>query len=299
MDYTTFKKKLLCFIQSMHVGPCVYQWLNVTQGELLVQKIPLLHSQGIGIDVKKYFRQNRPYQWWMDISRLALPFLQNAVENGTGTKLPSNWEDAKKYISFRMASKKWFFEYHSCFVSESYLDIGVVMGIFITNETRQQSVFYPITKELMQKWNVDIDILKTVATDNYLHGYVFSLKRLDQYFQGCMLTVKEQEPFEHLIKALGFSNYVLCSEHKAYGANALYISSLLDRLAQRMKCDFYLIPVSVHGLIIHKKHDLFPLSFFKEALRVLKENIADPAEPLSNTIYIYSRNSHTIELCTQ
>lgn len=83
------------------------------------------------------------------------------------------------------------------------------------------------------------------------------------------------------------------------GKHALYISSLLDRLAQRMKSDFYLIPVSVHGLIIHKKHDLFPLSFFKEALHVLKENIADPAEPLSNTIYIYSRNSHTIELCTQ
>ncbi len=62
--------------------------------------------------------------------------------------------------------------------------------------------------------------------------------------------------------------YVLTNEEHYYGAAAILYPNVLNRLADRFKCDFFVIPSSIHEMIISLANSDIPIS--EQINRVLK-----------------------------
>lgn len=79
------------------------------------------------------------------------------------------------------------------------------------------------------------------------------------------------------------------------GAGVIQYPGFLDQAAEALGGDFYVLPSSVHEVLLVADDGSMEIGYLKEMVRSVNETEVSPAERLSNNVYHYDSKAHIFE----
>ena len=100
--------------------------------------------------------------------------------------------------------------------------------------------------------------------------------------------------------SLMYGSMVLTNEERCYGAAALWYKEAQQKLAEKMQGNFYVIPSSVHELILLKDNlTLEDIEGVESTILSTNEEIVEDSDFLSNHLYYYDLSNQTLCLARE
>ena len=180
-----------------------------------------------------------------------------------------------------------------------FMDMMVTFHI-VMQQTKEELGSVRITREIAKKWNVDTEQLFELARQNTPR--LFPVKICTMY---AMMTemmeenVNEWEGFSITPNPTGAKQepYVVTNTMGINGAAVILYQNVLEKIADRLKGDYYILPSSIHEVLaIPMQQDLSQEELAQMVWEVNATWVRQE-EIVSGSVYCYDSKAHNIELC--
>ena len=173
------------------------------------------------------------------------------------------------------------------------LDLAVVFYCLLDNEYGRSATAL-IYNNNLKNWNVTIDDVYKAAlknTPDLLHSKISSMAAL---FEKCGVNVDGEEV--DLKDYVPSDMYVLTNESKLNGAACILYENVLYDFAQKLGADLYILPSSVHEVILLPKLSMFEKDELVNMVKEVNTEGVAADEVLSDTVYEYNRTERLITM---
>ena len=198
------------------------------------------------------------------------------------------FEDIKNRIVYRLARKNELMEKEVPYVE--YLDMDIIFYWHLNDEN------YGLIDNKIMKSLEDIDVndLMLAAMEN-------TPRILGVTISGIFSAINEylEDPrLDNLIVDDYCPLYVMTNKIKYNGAATLLYTGLLNKVAEKFGTDLYIIPCSIHELILVKKEPGMDvdLNYMKELVCNVNQTELKEEDILSNSLYYFSREKGEITI---
>lgn len=150
----------------------------------------------------------------------------------------------------------------------------------------------PISLHMAKLLEIPEDWLVAGALKNHAAVLPPTLQTLSDVSQDreYYIHLDSQEPMDQ--KEL----YVLTNKQKKYGASLIADKSYLDKLGKKLGGSFYILPTSMHSILIVPKARNINPAVLKSLVMEDVKKIFDEKEFLSDNIYLYNTDAKTVEM---
>ena len=173
------------------------------------------------------------------------------------------------------------------------LDLAVVFYCLLDNEYGRSATAL-IYNNNLKNWNVTIDDVYKAAlknTPDLLHSKISSMAAL---FEKCGVNVDGEEV--DLKDYVPSDMYVLTNESKLNGAACILYDNVLYDFAQKLGADLYILPSSVHEVILLPKLSMFEKDELVNMVKEVNTEGVAADEVLSDHVYEYNRTERLITM---
>ena len=173
------------------------------------------------------------------------------------------------------------------------LDLAVVFYCLLDNEYGRSATAL-IYNNNLKNWNVTIDDVYKAAlknTPDLLHSKISSMAAL---FEKCGVNVDGEEV--DLKDYVPSDMYVLTNESKLNGAACILYENVLYDFAQKLGADLYILPSSVHEVILLPKLSMFEKDELVNMVKEVNTEGVAADEFLSDHVYEYNRTERLITM---
>lgn len=173
------------------------------------------------------------------------------------------------------------------------LDLAVVFYCLLDNEYGRNATAL-IYNNNLKNWNVTIDDVYKAAlknTPDLLHSKISSMAAL---FEKCGVNVDGEEV--DLKDYVPSDMYVLTNESKLNGAACILYENVLYDFAQKLGADLYILPSSVHEVILLPKLSMFEKDELVNMVKEVNTEGVAADEVLSDHVYEYNRTERLITM---
>ena len=173
------------------------------------------------------------------------------------------------------------------------LDLAVVFYCLLDNEYGRSATAL-IYNNNLKNWNVTIDDVYKAALKNkqdLLHSKISSMAAL---FEKCGVNVDGEEV--DLKDYVPSDMYVLTNESKLNGAACILYENVLYDFAQKLGADLYILPSSVHEVILLPKLSMFEKDELVNMVKEVNTEGVAADEVLSDHVYEYNRTERLITM---
>ena len=173
------------------------------------------------------------------------------------------------------------------------LDLAVVFYCLLDNEYGRSATAL-IYNNNLKNWNVTIDDVYKAAlknTPDLLHSKISSMAAL---FEKCSVNVDGEEV--DLKDYVPSDMYVLTNESKLNGAACILYENVLYDFAQKLGADLYILPSSVHEVILLPKLSMFEKDELVNMVKEVNTEGVAADEVLSDHVYEYNRTERLITM---
>lgn len=203
-----------------------------------------------------------------------------------------NWEKMSKYVYPLLINTEKNIEQLIHMDHRSYLDLSLCYVVKIQDS--EQNIGFRITRVLSQVWNVTEEELYQTAIQNMKKdGYAIkSIFDTVENIRQLATTPKELELLNNLqaeeLKATE-QMYILTNKENKCGATGLLEVDMIRRFSEKHKEDVFIIPASIHELILMLDSPMMDGSYIKEMVEEINRKELHESEVLSDNVYYYSR----------
>lgn len=173
------------------------------------------------------------------------------------------------------------------------LDLAVVFYCLLDNEYGRSATAL-IYNNNLKNWNVTIDDVYKAAlknTPDLLHSKISSMAAL---FEKCGVNVDGEEV--DLKDYVPSDMYVLTNESKLNGTACILYENVLYDFAQKLGADLYILPSSVHEVILLPKLSMFEKDELVNMVKEVNTEGVAADEVLSDHVYEYNRTERLITM---
>lgn len=157
-----------------------------------------------------------------------------------------------------------------------------------------------ITNQEFECWGIGMDELYETALANTMRIFPWKLEPLSRILLEMMRKGKlehGEEVFADLEHGLRL--YVLTNEAGLNGATCMLYHDIIRQFSDRMDCDLYLLPSSIHEVMLVPADDFADPSFLSELVWDANRSAVGLIDLLSDSIYYYDREKDEILLYTE
>lgn len=194
--------------------------------------------------------------------------------------------DCSNKITYRLVSKERNKQFLDSVPHLPFLNMAVVFYI-IHHVSKEGMESICVTNELAGKWGLSAKSLYIIAKKNtpiLLPPVIDTMEHTLELLMGeinCTI-----EPAEDSNKPIPM--HIMTNKYQINGASVLLYHGLLDGLAEKLGTDLYVIPSSIHELIIMPAEDgSLSLSKLSDMVKEINENHVKEEEILSDCAYYY------------
>lgn len=175
------------------------------------------------------------------------------------------------------------------------MDLSIVF--YVTLNIGKETGTVLIRNEHISNWNQKFGIIYQDALKNtkrILGSRIYSIEDvLIEMFQGkddpeALLTVQLLE--EERIRGGSSPMYVLSNSEKYYGAACILDNEFLDDFSKKLNSDFYILPSSIHELIVVPDNNKMNTDMLKAMVTEVNATQVSREDYLSDNVYKYVRN---------
>lgn len=203
-----------------------------------------------------------------------------------------------------------------------FLDLAITFYCLIKNDTNGIGTIR-ITNEYMNEWNTDVEELMKLAGENTQRIFPAKTEPMSKVIESILErdvsryigdtnseewddftgdnidSIKDDVAMEFL-KEIDEKEqipmYILTNFNGINGASAILYTDILKEFAMSQDSDFYILPSSIHEVILIPYSEDFSMESLREMVRNVNETQVPEEEILSNQVYIYRRSTNTIEI---
>lgn len=176
------------------------------------------------------------------------------------------------------------------------LDLAIVFYVLLDLD-KKGTASIQISNDHLEKWGISRDELFTEAVKNVktvLPAEFFTM----QHAIAEMLEVTEDREAENLLRESRKNKkdvmYVLTNSARNYGAACMIYPHVLEMIGDMLKEDYYILPSSVHEVIIVPESRGLDPDEMDEMVNEINETQVEPEEVLSSHAYFYQRKGRRL-----
>ena len=171
-----------------------------------------------------------------------------------------------------------------------YLDLAIVFFIRVDDEDMGKGSIL-IKKDLMDDWGVDEEELYKCAYENIRANDVISMTHIFTMLKS--MVPKDKLLYEWFDDEEDTPMYVVTNQEGYYGATAMLYEDLLESFGDKLGDDYYILPCSVHELIILPTGNV-DIDWLKEVVVTINSDKLQREVVLSDSIYYFDRENKRV-----
>lgn len=209
------------------------------------------------------------------------------------------YDGVKDRVVFKLVNTAKNRKYLASVPHMDFLDLSVVFYVLL-EITEEGTASMAVTSDHLKQWNVRTDELWADAAENVkrlLPAEFFTmdhaLKEILKKGMGMQDKAGEAVTPENLLREDTCARdgmYVLTNSLRSYGAACIVYPHILDMVWDILRTDFYVLPSSVHEVIITPCSDAISCRELDEMIRNINDTQVDAEEVLSGHAYLYERS---------
>ncbi len=218
---------------------------------------------------------------------------ENSVENMQElNRFDLDYDNNEKMIIYRLISRERNKELLKEVPYIPFLDMAITFHLVVSvNKNYVQSL--KISKELQKKWNITVEQLLKVAKRNTEKMFPAEVRGLREFIREYLLSQGEE-----LTNVEKVDMIIVTNELGINGAVTILYEGIIEELAKRYETDLYVIPSSVHEMIVvpvkeDPENELYDMLRF--IVKDINERYVAEEEILSNRVYRYLRKEGRFE----
>ena len=201
-----------------------------------------------------------------------------------------DFEQVKDRIIFRIINRSRNTALLEKIPHIDYLDLAVTfLYLLSVHETSDATIL--IHNSHLTLWQTDLDELFALAKKNTPRLLAWDMSDMHDILAGLSV------PDDDLIpqpQELACPMYVLTNQKKLHGAGCILYDHLLSSLSEQLNDDFYIIPSSIHEVLLIPCASAGCRSELDKMIREVNATQVADDEILSDHAYLYSREKDTI-----
>ena len=239
-----------------------------------------------------YYRQYLKGKTMDEIYREILTvYRENTPRNNIDISFFTDYEKVKKRIVFKLIN----YDRNKALLDKipyiRYLDLAIVFNCLVTSDANGSATIL-IYNHHLAFWNITKDDLYTLAMQNTPKLLTYDLRNMTDVLEELMSDAALESDITDI--ELPIPMYVLSNTCKLNGSSCILYKNLLPMLGKKLDSDFYILPSSIHEVLLipayeHNSEELTKMVREVNATQLANEEI------LSDHVYYFCRE--TGKLC--
>lgn len=203
-----------------------------------------------------------------------------------------DFEKIRKDISYKVINFEENSKLLENLVYSRFMDLAVVYYINVNDVPKAGKGSIMIKKEYLKTWGVKKKDVSDAAIENSRNEGYYIRNIFD-----LIIDMKQDAGFEMFRKehrGESGSVFVLSNNESIYGAKIIYEVDKLEKIAEKLGERFYILPSSVHELILIKDDGICELEHLKDMVHEVNRTAVMPEEVLSDNVYVYDNNCKSV-----
>ncbi len=297
MTYQEFKQHIIDVIQE-RLGSSV----TVTVQEIIknnntrLDGLTILSNQSNispTIYLNYYFNQ---YQKGKSLNEIYQDILHTYEENKPKSSIDisffTEYEKVKGRIIFKLVNYQRNHELLEKIPHYRYLDLAIVFSCLLETDGSGCATIL-IHNHHLSFWNISKDDLYALAMENTPKLLTYDLKNMTEVLNGLL-----KAEFSSSLDApsSAFPMYVLSNRNKLNGSGCILYKNLLSDFAKKLDSDLYILPSSVHEVLIIPVEKADSAEELSDMVREVNATQLSNEEILSDHVYYFCRETSQLTM---
>lgn len=173
-------------------------------------------------------------------------------------------------------------------------DLAVTFHYMCSNDGSMLQSFR-VTEKIAKEWGMSADDLMGYAMKNAPVMFPEKFMNMESVVNDLCMVRGESECDDSSSK-IEIPMYVLTNESGFNGASAILYSKNLEKLAERYNSNLYILPSSIHEVILLPQCEYDDIKGLRELVKEVNENHVELIERLSDNVYLYNAKKKKIQI---
>lgn len=215
------------------------------------------------------------------IRRIAEIRVKNEKSNTFDVRSIMNYESVKDKIVPRLIGKEQNKRLLENQPHKIIADLAITYHILLSNE-EGRTASAPITNALMETWGVKIEDIHDLSIKNMRSTLSSTFRGISSVLSRAYFGKEiEIDPADEIM-------FVLSNNKSTYGASAVLDDRIMRKMVDRFGEDFYILPSSVHEVLIVPETPEIDVKQLKEMVGKINLSSVPPEDRLSDNVYRYT-----------
>ena len=228
---------------------------------------------------------------------------KNKMQKDFSTEHIVDFENIKDEICFKLVNREKNEELLADAPYVEYQDLAVIFYVLVSKD-KSGTASITVRNALMDTWGVDVDTLYHLAkknTQRLFRGRVSSMMEMmaeiidesaDRLDEGMVEAFFDMDVYEDS----AFPMYVATNVSKLNGACILLYDGVLEKFAEKIGGDFYILPSSVHEVLFVLANGDIDARYLIQMVKEVNATEVSPDEVLSDNVYMYHADEDFVEM---
>lgn len=204
-----------------------------------------------------------------------------------------DYEKVKDNLRIRLVNFEKNKDWLDDLVFISFLDLAIIFSINVCAD-KGTVASITIKKDFLNYWGKTEEELFEQALDNSKNDYeINSMEEIMRQYMD--ITAEDEKEIDEIFAE---PMYVLSNTLRLNGASAIFCENVLKRLAEQYGINYiYIIPSSLHEVILLAGVKNMNVRYLKEMVREVNDTQLEEADILSYSVYVYDAAKEEFEIC--
>jgi hypothetical protein len=216
---------------------------------------------------------------------------RNKVNRNVDMRYFLNYESVKEKIVYKLINTEKNKELLEDVPHVEFLDLSIVFQCLVSNEESSTASIL-IHNAHIKLWNISVEELYREARENTRKLQEYEIRDMNEIVSEIIMTggldgFCEEEDMEELSESTPM--YVLTNKSRIEGASCIIYPDLLKDFAFTIGKSFYVIPSSVHEVILVPADDTSEAGEIRNMIREINDTQVKVEEILSYSLYYFDK----------
>ena len=245
---------------------------------------PILHMES-------YYNQYRCGLTLEDVMSAMLKDYEHGIRRAVDCcRLPLDAEGVRDHIIFRLVNYKKNRQFLKTAPHIRFADLAITF-LWLSSMPGERIATVLINHSIMDHWGLSQEELVGCAMENTPRLFPARICRMED-----MLTELIGGEYEDEAKLPETNEgiYIMTNQAGVNGASVILYDRYLEEFSDRMDSEYYIIPSSIHEVILVPKENFMEPEEIRRMIREVNFTVVGPDDYLSDSLYYYSRDKGRI-----
>lgn len=222
-------------------------------------------------------------------------YRDNVLEDNYNACSLMNYEEMKDKVAFKLINYKMNEKLLETIPHRKYLDLAIVYYVVVKDEVIENATVL-INNKWLDEWKINEEDLFMLASNNspkLFKPEIVSIKEMVM----SLMDDKCDEDIQPEMFEDECNMFVMTNKDKQFGAATILYDNLLKDFAKNTGSDVYILPSSVHELILVPASEILIKEGLTDMVKEVNSTQVPIQEILSDHAYVYNICDDSITFC--